>query len=190
VVRVALLILLVAAAPLALICHALPQTEGLARLWWRATAACLAGEPHSPTAVSSVQYVVANVRRRAPRSFRTSRHRSRHRPRRTVRATARPGRGDARHVTHRPVLGRTGRTAGPPSLVVSERSGRTHRLQPSHDGFAPTLVRRTRGTLGGARPSQGSGWPSSTASAGSRPSPSTAHLKRLLEAPAMSAGPA
>ena len=28
--------LLVAAAPLALVGHALPQTEGLARLWWRA----------------------------------------------------------------------------------------------------------------------------------------------------------
>jgi hypothetical protein len=36
VIRVALLVLLVAAAPLALVGHALPQTEGLARLWWRA----------------------------------------------------------------------------------------------------------------------------------------------------------
>ncbi len=36
VIRVALLVLLVAAAPLALIGHALPQSEGLARLWWRA----------------------------------------------------------------------------------------------------------------------------------------------------------
>jgi len=36
VIRVALLVVLVAAAPLALIGHALPQTEGLARLWWRA----------------------------------------------------------------------------------------------------------------------------------------------------------
>jgi len=33
--RVAMLILLVVAAPLALICHALPQTDGLAQLWWR-----------------------------------------------------------------------------------------------------------------------------------------------------------
>src|SRR6266545_604501 len=41
VVRVALLVLLVVAAPLALACHALPQTEELARWWWRATAACL-----------------------------------------------------------------------------------------------------------------------------------------------------
>ncbi|GAA3120339.1 hypothetical protein GCM10010466_09070 [Planomonospora alba] len=33
--RVALTTLLVVAAPLALCCHALPQTDGLARLWWR-----------------------------------------------------------------------------------------------------------------------------------------------------------
>ncbi len=36
VVRLALVILLIVAAPIALICHALPQTEGLAHLWWRA----------------------------------------------------------------------------------------------------------------------------------------------------------
>ncbi len=41
VIRVALVIVLVAAAPLALVCHALPQTEGVARGWWRAFAACL-----------------------------------------------------------------------------------------------------------------------------------------------------
>ncbi|MEV7012680.1 hypothetical protein [Streptosporangium sp. NPDC051022] len=35
VLRVALTTLLVVAAPLALACHALPQTEGLAQLWWR-----------------------------------------------------------------------------------------------------------------------------------------------------------
>ncbi|MEU7691065.1 conjugal transfer protein TrbL family protein [Microbispora hainanensis] len=35
VLRVALTTLLVVAAPLALACHALPQTDGLARLWWR-----------------------------------------------------------------------------------------------------------------------------------------------------------
>lgn len=42
VIRVALLILLVTVAPIALTCHALPQTEGLARLWWRAVAGLLA----------------------------------------------------------------------------------------------------------------------------------------------------
>lgn len=38
VIRVALLTLLVIAAPLALICHVLPQTEGIAKLWWRGIA--------------------------------------------------------------------------------------------------------------------------------------------------------
>ncbi len=42
VVRVCLVILLVAGAPLALAAHALPQTEGLAQLWWRAFTGCLA----------------------------------------------------------------------------------------------------------------------------------------------------
>jgi hypothetical protein len=40
VIRVALLIVLVAGAPLALACHALPKAEGLAYLWWRAFAGC------------------------------------------------------------------------------------------------------------------------------------------------------
>jgi len=42
IVRVALVVVLVAGAPLALAAHGLPQTEGLARLWWRAATACLA----------------------------------------------------------------------------------------------------------------------------------------------------
>ena len=42
VVRISLLIVLVAGAPLALACHALPKIEGLARLWWRAFAGCFA----------------------------------------------------------------------------------------------------------------------------------------------------
>jgi hypothetical protein len=42
VIRLALVVLLVVAAPMALICHALPQTEGLARLWWRAFTGILA----------------------------------------------------------------------------------------------------------------------------------------------------
>ncbi|MBC6451342.1 hypothetical protein [Actinokineospora xionganensis] len=40
VVRLALTVLLVVAAPLALALHALPQTDGLARLWWRAIIGC------------------------------------------------------------------------------------------------------------------------------------------------------
>ncbi|MBF6545276.1 conjugal transfer protein TrbL family protein [Nocardia brasiliensis] len=42
VVRVAITILLVVAAPLALMCHGLPGVEGVARWWWRSFAACLA----------------------------------------------------------------------------------------------------------------------------------------------------
>jgi hypothetical protein len=42
IVRVALIVILAVAAPIALACHALPQTDGLARLWWRATLGCLA----------------------------------------------------------------------------------------------------------------------------------------------------
>ncbi|WP_345365439.1 conjugal transfer protein TrbL family protein [Actinoallomurus liliacearum] len=41
-IRVMLLVLLTAAAPLALACHALPQAEGLAQMWWRAIAGVLA----------------------------------------------------------------------------------------------------------------------------------------------------
>ena len=39
--RLVLVVLLVIAAPLALVCHALPSTDGLAKLWWRATAGTL-----------------------------------------------------------------------------------------------------------------------------------------------------
>ncbi|WP_328869605.1 hypothetical protein OHT76_05495 [Streptomyces sp. NBC_00287] len=42
VVRVALTILLIVAAPLALVCHALPQTDGVARWWWKAFGGVLA----------------------------------------------------------------------------------------------------------------------------------------------------
>ncbi|PZG23639.1 hypothetical protein C1I98_36165 [Spongiactinospora gelatinilytica] len=42
VVRLALTMVLIAAAPLALIFHALPMTDGLARLWWRAITGLLA----------------------------------------------------------------------------------------------------------------------------------------------------
>lgn len=42
VVRVLLTVVLIAGAPIALMFHALPQTEGIARWWWRTFAACLA----------------------------------------------------------------------------------------------------------------------------------------------------
>ena len=41
-VRTAALMVLAAGAPLAFAFHALPQTEGLAKLWWRAITGCLA----------------------------------------------------------------------------------------------------------------------------------------------------
>ncbi|MGH3265442.1 MAG: hypothetical protein ACRDNS_26005, partial [Trebonia sp.] len=41
IVRTATIVLLVCAAPLMLICHALPQTDGLAQLWWRGLLAAL-----------------------------------------------------------------------------------------------------------------------------------------------------
>jgi len=40
-VRIGLLVLLTAIAPLALACHGLPFTEAVARLWWRSMLACL-----------------------------------------------------------------------------------------------------------------------------------------------------
>lgn len=42
IIRITLLLFLVISAPLALLCHALPQTEGIARLWWRGFAGVLA----------------------------------------------------------------------------------------------------------------------------------------------------
>ncbi|WP_157740058.1 hypothetical protein [Micromonospora narathiwatensis] len=41
ILRVAATILLIGVSPLALMCHATPQTEGLAYTWWRAFGACL-----------------------------------------------------------------------------------------------------------------------------------------------------
>jgi hypothetical protein len=42
VIRVALTVILIAGAPLALMFHALPQTEGIAYWWWKAFGGCLA----------------------------------------------------------------------------------------------------------------------------------------------------
>lgn len=42
IVRVALTVILIAGAPIALMCHALPQTEGIAYWWWKAFGGCLA----------------------------------------------------------------------------------------------------------------------------------------------------
>ncbi|WP_067790818.1 hypothetical protein [Nocardia amikacinitolerans] len=42
VIRVSITIVLIVAAPLALMCHALPGIDGVARWWWRSFVACLA----------------------------------------------------------------------------------------------------------------------------------------------------
>ncbi|WP_432850628.1 hypothetical protein ACQPXB_08430 [Amycolatopsis sp. CA-161197] len=42
IVRLMVTIMLIAAAPIALMCHALPHTEGIARSWWKAFAGVLA----------------------------------------------------------------------------------------------------------------------------------------------------
>jgi hypothetical protein len=42
IVRIALTVTLIAGAPIALMFHALPQTEGIARWWWKAFGGCLA----------------------------------------------------------------------------------------------------------------------------------------------------
>ena len=42
IIRVACTVILIVAAPLALMCHALPQTAGVASWWWRAFGGCLA----------------------------------------------------------------------------------------------------------------------------------------------------
>jgi hypothetical protein len=41
-VRVGITLILIAGGPLAMMCHALPQTEGIAYWWWRAFGGCLA----------------------------------------------------------------------------------------------------------------------------------------------------
>ena len=56
VVRVAITVILIAAAPLVLMLHALPQTDGIARWWWRAFAGCLAVQvAQSLTLVATVK---------------------------------------------------------------------------------------------------------------------------------------
>ena len=60
VVRVALTIILIAGAPLALMFHALPQTEGLAYWWWRAYGGCLAIQvAQSLTLITAIKVFLA-----------------------------------------------------------------------------------------------------------------------------------
>lgn len=41
VIRMSMSVILIAGAPVALACHALPQTEAIAKMWWRGLGACL-----------------------------------------------------------------------------------------------------------------------------------------------------
>ena len=50
--RVAVVALLAVCGPLALSCHGLPQTEGIARLWWRALGGCVAIQVCQSTALA------------------------------------------------------------------------------------------------------------------------------------------
>ncbi|WP_460366517.1 hypothetical protein, partial [Actinocorallia lasiicapitis] len=60
VVRLALTMVVIAAAPLGLILHALPMTEGIARLWWRSLAGLLAIQvAQSLVLVTAVQLLFA-----------------------------------------------------------------------------------------------------------------------------------
>jgi len=60
VVRVALTIILIAGAPLALMFHALPQTEGIAYWWWKAYGGCLAIQlGQSLTLITSIKVFLA-----------------------------------------------------------------------------------------------------------------------------------
>jgi hypothetical protein len=60
VVRVALTIILIAGAPLALMFHALPQTEGIAYWWWKAYGGCLAIQVgQSLTLITAIEVFLA-----------------------------------------------------------------------------------------------------------------------------------
>ena len=60
VVRIALTIILIAAAPLALMFHALPQSEGIAYWWWKAYGGCLAIQlGQSLTLITAVKVFLA-----------------------------------------------------------------------------------------------------------------------------------
>jgi hypothetical protein len=60
IVRVAVTILLIVGAPLALMCHALPQTEGIARWWWKAFGGCLAIQvAQSLTLITALRVILA-----------------------------------------------------------------------------------------------------------------------------------
>jgi hypothetical protein len=56
-VRAALIVLLVCAAPICLLAHGLPQTEGLARLWWRAMIGALGVQVAQALTLAAIVHV-------------------------------------------------------------------------------------------------------------------------------------
>jgi hypothetical protein len=66
VARFAVLLILAAVAPLALACHALPQTDPAARLWWRSFTGCLAVPVLQALALQAGRVVLLDPRQAAP----------------------------------------------------------------------------------------------------------------------------
>ncbi|MGC5054672.1 conjugal transfer protein TrbL family protein [Micromonospora sp. DT48] len=66
IVRLTTLLVLTAAAPLALACHALPQTDGLARLWWRGYTGCLATPVLQALMLQAGQWMLLDPRHMLP----------------------------------------------------------------------------------------------------------------------------
>jgi hypothetical protein len=66
IVRLATLLVLTAAAPLALACHALPHTDGVARLWWRGYTGCLATPVLQAMTLQAGQWMLLDPRHLLP----------------------------------------------------------------------------------------------------------------------------
>jgi hypothetical protein len=66
VARFAVLLILAAVAPLALACHALPQTDPAARLWWRSFTGCLAVPVLQALALQAGRAVLLDPAQTAP----------------------------------------------------------------------------------------------------------------------------
>jgi hypothetical protein len=66
IVRLATLLVLTAAAPLALACHALPHTDPVARLWWRGYAGCLATPVLQAMTLQAGQWMLLDPRHMLP----------------------------------------------------------------------------------------------------------------------------
>ena len=61
IVRATVVLILIAGAPVLLITHALPQTDGLARLWWRGMSAALGVQVAQALVLATAVRVFFNV---------------------------------------------------------------------------------------------------------------------------------